>query len=93
MKYWYISVVNAYDIGDERFLGRFLGALFVETDDSADELTAVGVAQERYDFMPKDCQCLVHQIIEMPPMTFRDRLLSEKDLEALDKTDTPGESN
>jgi hypothetical protein len=93
MKYWYISIARAYDINEKRYIGRFYGAVFIETDDSANELGAVKVAQQRYDFMPENSSCKVHEIFEMPPLAFRDRLLSEKDLESLDKLDTPGSSN
>jgi hypothetical protein len=92
MTYWYVSIRRAarHSGGPLIPLG-FYGGVFIEVDseriDSFTELHVIEALQRRYDFIPSSCQCEVHEISEMPPTAFRDRLLSREDLEALDRTE------
>ena len=89
MAYWYISIRRVAEVrGPEskepvRVPLGFYGGVFIEAD--GEEIDAVGAAQERFDFIPRDCQCQVWRLSEMPPLAYRDRLLSEADLMALDE--------
>jgi hypothetical protein len=101
MTYWYISIVNVAEVSKNGGkpvsvpLG-FYGALFIEVDPDgafeyafpdAPELCVVEVAQKRHKKIPRNCQCKVLQISEMPPARFCNRILSREDLDALDKLD------
>jgi len=91
MAYWYISIRSAArilkpdgtDAGKPLIPLGFYGGVFIEAD--GEEIDAVGAAQERFDFITRDCQCQVWRLSEMPPLAYRDRLLSEADLMALDE--------
>lgn len=88
-KYWYISIVNVFVVRsggkEQRVPGGFWGAMFLEVD-AEDELEAVQAAQKKFK-LPRNASCEVWRVSEMPPPAFQNRILSEQDLAALDRTD------
>lgn len=91
MRYWYISIVKIAVVSNESVEARvaigFYGGFFLEAD-VEDELAVVKAAQAKYGrLLPSNCECEVHELTEMPPSFYRDRLLSREELDALDRTE------
>lgn len=87
--YWYISIVNVFVVRsggkEQRVPGGFWGAVFLEAD-AKDELGAVQAAQKKFK-LPLNASCEAWQVSELPPPAFQNRILSQQDLEKLNRTD------